>query len=101
MNNKTIVEFGFQLFLYHLKNYGDLGGCYLPRPSSIIIILQMIRKRNSKIVKYGTVQPPCAATSRKRLSLIGDHLFKTRKKKTFSQSNQGIRLETLVNDHLS
>ena len=100
MNNKTVIEFGFQVLLYHQKNYGDLGGCYPPRPSSIIIILQMIQKRNSKIVKYGTVQPPCANTSRKRLSAISDHLFKTTTKK-FPQSNQGIRLETLVNDHLS
>ena len=100
MNNKTVIEFGFQVLLYHQKNYGDLGGCYPPRPSSIIIILQMIRKRNSKIVKYGTVQPQCANISRKRLSAISDHLFETTTTK-FPQSNQGIRLETLVNDHLS
>ena len=38
---------------YHLKNYGDRGMCYRPRqltPSGISIILQMIRKPNSKIV---------------------------------------------------
>ena len=27
MNNKTTIEVG----KYHLKNYRDLGGCYLPR----------------------------------------------------------------------
>ena len=38
---------------YHLKNYGDRGMCFRPRqltPSGISIILQMIRKPNSKIV---------------------------------------------------
>ena len=25
MNNKTITEFRLS---YHMKNYGDLGGCY-------------------------------------------------------------------------
>ena len=38
---------------YHLKNYGDRGMCYRPKqltPSEISIILQMIRKPNSKIV---------------------------------------------------
>ena len=38
---------------YHLKNYGDRGGCYRPRrktPTEIFIILQMIRKPNSRIV---------------------------------------------------
>ena len=66
MNNKTIIEFGFQL----------LG--------------QMIRKRNSKIVKYGTVQPPCATTSRKRLSPISDHLFKTKKNNFPSQIKEYV-----------
>ena len=28
MNNKTIIEFGS----YHMKNYGDLGGCHPSRP---------------------------------------------------------------------
>ena len=36
MNNKTIIEFGFS---YHMKNSGDLGGCY---PSLISIILHEI-----------------------------------------------------------
>ena len=31
MNNKTIIEFGVS---YHMKNYGDLGGCYPPRPTA-------------------------------------------------------------------
>ena len=31
MNNKTIDEFGF---FYHMKNYGDRGGCYPPRPTA-------------------------------------------------------------------
>ena len=30
MNNNTIIECGFRT--YHLKNYGNIGGCYLPRP---------------------------------------------------------------------
>ena len=29
MNNKTIIEFGFRIM-----NYGDLGGCYPPRPTA-------------------------------------------------------------------
>ena len=28
MNVKTVIEFGFRM-----KNYADLGGCYLPRAS--------------------------------------------------------------------
>ena len=28
MNAKTVIEFGFRM-----KNYADLGGCYLPRAS--------------------------------------------------------------------
>ena len=28
MNNKTIIEFGFRI----MKNYGDLGGCWLMLP---------------------------------------------------------------------
>ena len=28
MNAKTIIEFGFRM-----KNYADLGGCYLPQTS--------------------------------------------------------------------
>ena len=31
MNNKTSIEFGFRIMM---KNYGDLGGCYLPRPTA-------------------------------------------------------------------
>ena len=31
MNNKTIIEFRHS---YHMKNYGDRGGCYLPRPTA-------------------------------------------------------------------
>ena len=31
MNNKTIIEFDY---LYDVKNYADLGGCYPPRPSA-------------------------------------------------------------------
>ena len=31
MNDKTIIEFGFR---YHMKIYGDLGGCYPPRPTA-------------------------------------------------------------------
>ena len=30
MNNKTIIEFGFRI----MKNYGDLEGCYPPRPTA-------------------------------------------------------------------
>ena len=29
--NKTIFEF---FLSYHIKNYGDLGGCYTPRPTA-------------------------------------------------------------------
>ena len=29
--NKTIIEF---FRLDHIKNYGDLGGCYTPRPTA-------------------------------------------------------------------
>ena len=32
MNNKTVIEFGFRQD--HMKNYGDLGGCYPPRPTA-------------------------------------------------------------------
>ena len=32
MNNKTIIEFGFRIII-HMKNYGDLGGCYPRRPT--------------------------------------------------------------------
>ena len=32
MNNKTVIEFGFS---YHMKNYGDLGGCYPPWPTAL------------------------------------------------------------------
>ena len=31
MNNKTIIEFGFRIIM---KNYGDLRGWYLPRPTA-------------------------------------------------------------------
>ena len=31
MNNKTIIEFGFRI---KIKNYGDLGGFYPPRPTA-------------------------------------------------------------------
>ena len=31
MNNKTIIEFGFCI----MKNYGDRGGCYPPRPTAL------------------------------------------------------------------
>ena len=30
MNNKEINEFDFRTI--YKKNYGDLGGCFLPRP---------------------------------------------------------------------
>ena len=30
MNNKTIIELGFRI----MKNYGDLGECYAPRPTA-------------------------------------------------------------------
>ena len=37
--------------VYHLKNYGDRGGCSRRiTPSEISIILHMIRKANSIIV---------------------------------------------------
>ena len=32
MNNKTVIEFGFRQD--QMKNYGDLGGCYPPRPTA-------------------------------------------------------------------
>ena len=32
MSNKAIIEFGFRIM--PMKNYGDLGGCYLPRPTA-------------------------------------------------------------------
>ena len=60
MNNKTIIiEFGF--VSYHMKNYGDLGGCLIrlslrPRritPSSISIILhKILMQPHSLIVNY-------------------------------------------------
>ena len=31
MNNKTIIEFGVRIIM---TNYGDLGGCYPPRPTA-------------------------------------------------------------------
>ena len=34
MTNKTIIEFG--LLSYLVKNYGDLGGRYLPRPTALL-----------------------------------------------------------------
>ena len=53
MDDKTIINWiGLSC---HLKNFGDLGGCHLPRritPSSVSMILQIIRKPNSIIVKY-------------------------------------------------
>ena len=60
MNNKTTIYWiGLS---YHLKNFGDLGGCHLPRPnrpwritpSSVSMILQIIQNSNSIIVKYRT-----------------------------------------------
>ena len=30
MNNKTIIEFGVRI----MKNYGDLGGCCPPQPTT-------------------------------------------------------------------
>ena len=45
--------------MYHLKNYGNRGGCNRPRritPSSISIILQMILSSKSLKLKYTTVQ---------------------------------------------
>ena len=39
MNAKTVLEFGFRM-----KNYADLGGCYLPRASKIPHIPSLISK---------------------------------------------------------
>ena len=33
MNNNTNIE--FVLRTYHLKNYGDIGRCYPPRPRDL------------------------------------------------------------------